>query len=148
MPLVELDSLGCSHMLKRATALVALVVLSLACTSPDEPANPDSDSARQPVTVEDAATPPAGDPPSRATARVARVIDGDTIELDDGRRVRYIGIDTPETGDPSQSIGCYGKEASDRNKFLVEARPFPLRRTCQRQTALAGCCATCTWATR
>ena len=28
---------------------------------------------------------------------VARVIDGDTVELEDGRRVRLIGIDTPET---------------------------------------------------
>ncbi len=27
---------------------------------------------------------------------VTRVIDGDTIELSNGKRVRYIGIDTPE----------------------------------------------------
>lgn len=26
---------------------------------------------------------------------VAEVIDGDTIRLDDGRRIRYIGVDTP-----------------------------------------------------
>lgn len=31
-------------------------------------------------------------------ATVARVIDGDTIELDDGRKVRFIGIDAPEDG--------------------------------------------------
>jgi len=29
---------------------------------------------------------------------VLRVIDGDTIELIDGRKVRYIGVDSPETG--------------------------------------------------
>jgi micrococcal nuclease len=40
--------------------------------------------------------------PPRATgegvswARVARVVDGDTIVLADGERVRYIGMDTPE----------------------------------------------------
>jgi len=32
--------------------------------------------------------------------KVYRIIDGDTFELTDGKRVRLIGIDTPETGDP------------------------------------------------
>src|SRR3989344_9295664 len=43
-------------------------------------------------------------------ARVVRVIDGDTIEVDLGggnkKTVRYIGIDTPETVDPNRSPGC------------------------------------------
>ena len=30
-------------------------------------------------------------------ALVSRVIDGDTIELAFGQRLRYIGVDTPET---------------------------------------------------
>ncbi|GAB4316469.1 MAG: hypothetical protein Kow0074_04400 [Candidatus Zixiibacteriota bacterium] len=34
------------------------------------------------------------------TATVAAVRDGDTIELSDGRIVRYCGIDTPERGQP------------------------------------------------
>jgi micrococcal nuclease len=34
------------------------------------------------------------------SARVVRIRDGDTIELADGRAVRYIGIDTPEEGQP------------------------------------------------
>ena len=34
------------------------------------------------------------------TARVDRVIDGDTLDLDDGTRVRLIGINTPERGQP------------------------------------------------
>ena len=29
--------------------------------------------------------------------RVARVLDGDTVDLEDGRHVRLLGIDTPET---------------------------------------------------
>jgi len=33
----------------------------------------------------------------KKTYKVARVIDGDTIELEKGERVRYVGIDTPET---------------------------------------------------
>lgn len=53
---------------------------------------------------------------------VSRVIDGDTIELKEGEKVRYIGIDTPETVDPHRVVGCFGKEASDENKKLVEGK--------------------------
>ncbi len=37
-------------------------------------------------------------PGSRATANVARVIDGDTVELATGEKVRLLGIDGPEKG--------------------------------------------------
>jgi micrococcal nuclease len=40
-------------------------------------------------------------------AVVARVVDGDTIALVDGTRVRLVQIDTPEKG-----TECYGDEAS------------------------------------
>ena len=44
-----------------------------------------------------------GDPivsgPEETVARVTFVVDGDTIDLDNGERVRLIGIDTPETGE-------------------------------------------------
>ena len=52
-------------------------------------------------------------------ALVSKVVDGDTIRLSDGRKVRYIGIDTPETVHPTKAIGCYGQEASAKNKELV-----------------------------
>jgi len=52
-------------------------------------------------------------------ASVSKVVDGDTIQLSDGRKVRYIGIDTPETVHPTKAIGCYGQEASAKNKELV-----------------------------
>jgi micrococcal nuclease len=50
------------------------------------------------------------------TGEVVRVIDGDTIEVRIGGepyRVRYIGMDTPEVGDP------FGTEATARNRELV-----------------------------
>ena len=50
---------------------------------------------------------------------VAKVIDGDTIELINGQTVRLIGIDTPETVDPRRPVGCFGKEASLETKNLV-----------------------------
>ncbi|OGD86495.1 hypothetical protein A2Z23_00015, partial [Candidatus Curtissbacteria bacterium RBG_16_39_7] len=46
---------------------------------------------------------------------VKRAIDGDTIELVGGQRVRYIGIDTPEL----DKRDCYSSEAAERNKELV-----------------------------
>lgn len=40
-----------------------------------------------------------GEPPGEP-ALVTRVIDGDTVELANGERVRLLGLDTPETGQP------------------------------------------------
>ncbi|MBI2309652.1 thermonuclease family protein [Candidatus Collierbacteria bacterium] len=54
---------------------------------------------------------------------VKRVIDGDTIELENGEKIRYIGIDTPETLDPRKPIQCFGKEAAQKNRELVEGKP-------------------------
>lgn len=70
------------------------------------------------------ATPTQGSGPTQPgnldTATVARVVDGDTIELADGRRVRYIGINTPERNQP------YYQEATDANRQLVENREVQL----------------------
>ena len=49
---------------------------------------------------------------------VQKVIDGDTIKIDSGENVRFIGVDTPETVHPKKSVQCFGKEASDKNKEL------------------------------
>ena len=62
------------------------------------------------------------------TFLVKRVIDGDTIELDNGERVRYIGIDTPETVDPRKLVQCFGKEAAQANRELVEGKLVRLER--------------------
>ena len=51
---------------------------------------------------------------------VTRVIDGDTIELSTGQKLRYIGIDTPETVHPQKGVQCFGVAASAENKRLVE----------------------------
>jgi micrococcal nuclease len=54
-------------------------------------------------------------------ATVARVVDGDTILLGDGRRVRLIGIDTPESVDPRRPVECLGKEAAAHTASLLPA---------------------------
>lgn len=64
-------------------------------------------------------------------AFVVKAIDGDTIEVDFGgdvRKVRYIGIDTPETVDPRRPQGCFGQEASGENKRLIEGKEVILEK--------------------
>jgi micrococcal nuclease len=58
--------------------------------------------------------------PQETTATITKVIDGDTIELSTGERVRYIGIDTPELF-PKNGSGkqCFSGEAAARNTELV-----------------------------
>ena len=55
------------------------------------------------------AEPPAA-PGDASTARVERVVDGDTVRLRGVGSVRLIGIDTPETY--GQTIECFGPEAT------------------------------------
>lgn len=59
---------------------------------------------------------------------VKRVVDGDTIELEDGRKVRYIGIDTPELKDTREKVQCFGEEAAEFNKKLVEGKRVRLEK--------------------
>lgn len=47
------------------------------------------------------------------------VIDGDTLELADGRRVRLIGIDTPEIGRRGEPSEPFAEAARDRLQALV-----------------------------
>jgi endonuclease YncB( thermonuclease family) len=61
-----------------------------------------------------------------AQAFVVRVIDGDTAEiyrvLFGQSVVRYAGINAPETMALGQVVECYGREASNRNRELVEGK--------------------------
>lgn len=63
-----------------------------------------------------------------ATMKVTRVIDGDTIELANGKKVRYIGIDTPETKHPTKGVQCFGVEAYRKNKELIEGKEVQLEK--------------------
>ncbi len=61
--------------------------------------------------------------PGSSAARVLRTVDGDTIlvRMADGRqeRVRYIGMDTPESVKPGTPVQCFAKKASALNEQLV-----------------------------
>jgi micrococcal nuclease len=54
--------------------------------------------------------------------RVVKVVDGDTIHVALGgarEKVRYIGVDTPETRHPTKGVQCFGRRASAFNARLV-----------------------------
>lgn len=62
---------------------------------------------------------------------VERVIDGDTVELRDGRTVRYIGVDTPEVRRRRGGVWVrepepYALEATEANRRLVEGKTVRL----------------------
>ena len=59
------------------------------------------------------------------TARVTRVIDGDTITIEGGYKVRYIGIDAPEI---YPQVEAFGIEAWQANRKLVEGKEVRLER--------------------
>ena len=103
MRLSRLPSLG-------AIALLGLLIVAL-LSGGDDGSAPDGES-------EGEAT--GG---NRVRAPVVDVVDGDTIEvLVDGAEedLRYIGVDTPESVAPGQPVECFGREASELNRRLVE----------------------------
>ncbi len=61
-------------------------------------------------------------------AKVTRIVDGDTIEIESGEKVRYIGVDTPELHHPKKSVQCFGREAMEKNKELVEGKTVRLKK--------------------
>lgn len=58
------------------------------------------------------------------TARVVEAIDGDTVLLESGERVRYLLVDTPESTGGARD--CFGPEAHAFNRGLVEGRRVTL----------------------
>ncbi len=64
-----------------------------------------------------------------STYRVAKVVDGDTVELImQGKKVkiRLIGLNTPETVAPNRPVGCYGPEASAEAHRLLDNKAVRL----------------------
>jgi hypothetical protein len=53
---------------------------------------------------------------------VERVVDGDTLLLASGERVRLIGVDTPETKHPKKPVERFGKEASEFTRHMVQGK--------------------------
>lgn len=100
---------------RRMCALALVVLLMAACGS---------DSSND---IPDFALPDVPDFETLPQALVVGVFDGDTIEVrfeSDGReaRVRYIGIDAPETNDPTVGEQPYSLDSWIANQQLVEGK--------------------------
>lgn len=63
----------------------------------------------------------ASSPCGPTRALVTRVVDGDTVEVETGDKVRYLLVDAPEMPD-----SCYAGEAAAFNASLVEGREVSL----------------------
>jgi len=57
-----------------------------------------------------------GSPCGETEAKVTRVIDGDTVELESGVKIRYLLVDTPEISGAGE---CFGDNARQYNSDLV-----------------------------
>ena len=114
--------------------LVALVVAALVVVGCGADRAPTGSAPAAPSTAAPAS--PASGPAlapigATETARVVRIVDGDTIVIDRGggnEKVRYIGMNTPETVKPNSPIEFMGKEASAANAALVEGRTVTLEK--------------------
>jgi micrococcal nuclease len=97
-------------------ALVAAVLVGHQLTKgPTPPAAVDPGAVVSPAVPADA-----------FSARVERVVDGDTFLASvagssEPVRVRVIGVDTPETVKPGTPVRCYGPQASTFTKRLLPA---------------------------
>ncbi len=67
---------------------------------------------------------------SLLVVKVVRVVDGDTIQVCcigwKREKVRYIGINTPETKHPTKEVEHFGEEASEANHKLVDGKTVRL----------------------
>lgn len=99
-----------------AGAVVAAVLVGHELTK-----GPTAPAAVDPGAVESPAIPAGA-----FSARVDRVVDGDTFlatmaGTSQSVRVRVIGVDTPETVKPGTPVRCYGPQASAFTKHLLPA---------------------------
>jgi len=71
--------------------------------------------------------PEAPDINSTRSAKVSRVLDGDTIEIEGGEQIRYLGVNAPESGQP------FSTEATRENERLTAGRTVNLEFDVQTQ---------------
>jgi micrococcal nuclease len=97
---------------------------TLAVQEENQPVNPDVKSdSNKPTNTEAQTTPVSQATPQYTYYSVVSVVDGDTIKINMGgttETLRLIGIDTPETVDPRKPVQCFGIEASNKAKELLE----------------------------
>lgn len=133
-----------SKKIKNITALsIALLILSVGCTSGSinndipKQKNPGIETNTPAETNEsktdaDKKTKTSNQKTSDISSKlnlkkvtVSRVVDGDTVELSDGSKVRLIGVNTPESTTRTEP---YGKEASNYTKKQLTGKTVYLEK--------------------
>ncbi|MDB4897559.1 MAG: micrococcal nuclease-like protein [Firmicutes bacterium] len=92
-----------------------------------QPNSSSTGTATEATAAPTAASPAA--PAGLADARVVRVVDGDTIEVESAGqtfKVRLIGVNTPETVDPHKPVEPFGPEASAYTKQRLSGQSVRL----------------------
>ncbi len=117
--------------MRHVRILATLLLLVLAVAGCGSTATPAATPTIQPGAATTAGPGELAPTGPTEEARVVRVVDGDTIVVDRGRgdeRLRYIGMDTPETVKPASPVEWMGAEAAAANRSLVEGRAVVLER--------------------
>ena len=126
--------------MRRAVAVLAALVLT-GCGVDADTGVPEADRTTERPARAAEAKPPAHTKPaprkpkpksnsSQRWLSIVGVVDGDTIKVRAAggvRTVRLIGVDTPETKDPDESVGCYGPEASAYAQDLLDGQRVRLQ---------------------
>jgi micrococcal nuclease len=125
MALAKLRRLGLDMSMVRVFALVLSATGTLGCLGFGGPLI-DEGSGEQADTEQAESADETGSEEGcgPSTAVVERVIDGDTVVLESGERVRYILIDTPEITNGKNE--CWGTQASEYNSMLVLGKTVTL----------------------
>lgn len=64
----------------------------------------------------------------RESVVITHVLDGDTIEITGDKKVRLIGIDTPELNTDSNNPQCFASESAKITKQLLEGQSVELEK--------------------
>ncbi len=130
--LLFVGSLYFSREIKNTIQVISFAqeVISLVTTQPKEVsvATSASESSKKMILSSGDATSSAEKIASESAVMVTKISDGDTITIETGEKVRYIGIDTPELHQPYVGAQCYGQEAMEANTLLVLGKQVRLEK--------------------
>ena len=108
-----------AYLLKKALIFSAFFYVSISA-NPGVLANPGILASTQINTLSHASTSACPPPHIDETARVNYVYDGDTVQLEDGRKIRLLGIDTPEIFSKRGSVAEAIKRSGEQAKAALQ----------------------------
>lgn len=128
--LAAMPAARCAPILATLASTALVLAACAPAGSPEGRGPADAGRAPSPATAPPAAggstaTPPGapraaqGVMPAGRDATVLRIVDGDTLVLVGGERVRLTGIDTPETKHPRRPVECFGPQATEHLEGLL-----------------------------